>query len=109
MKHLKTCIVISLDGFIARKDGDLNWMPGNIKKEISATYEVPAVFIAGVNTYNMIFRNWGGWPYKSKKTFVVSHYDTNVTRKENVTFLTDMPLRVIKVEKITGTAPLCLT
>ena len=95
MKHLKTCIVISLDGFIARKDGDLNWMPGNIKKEISATYEVPSVFIAGVNTYNMIFRNWGGWPYKSKKTFVVSHYDTNVTRKDNVTFLTDMPLRAV--------------
>ena len=95
MKHLKTCIVISLDGFIARKDGDLNWMPGNIKKEISAAYEIPSVFIAGVNTYNMIFRNWGGWPYKSKKTFVVSHYDTNVTRKDNVTFLTDIPLRAI--------------
>lgn len=55
----------------------------------------PRIFLAGVNTYNMIFKRWGGWPYKSKKTFVVSHYDTNVTKKENVTFLTDMPLRAV--------------
>ena len=27
MKHLKTCIAVSLDGFIARKDNDLDWMP----------------------------------------------------------------------------------
>lgn len=25
----------------------------------------------------------------------MSHYDTNVTEKENVTFLTDMPLRAV--------------
>ena len=95
MKHLKTCIAVSLDGFIARKDNDLDWMPENVKKEISAAYEQPGIFLAGVNTYNMIFKRWGGWPYKSKKTFVVSHYDTNVTKKENVTFLTDIPLRAI--------------
>ena len=95
MKHLKTCIAVSLDGFIARKDNDLDWMPEIVKKEISAAYEQPGIFLAGVNTYNMIFKRWGGWPYKSKKTFVVSHYDTNVTKKENVTFLTDIPLRAI--------------
>ena len=96
MKHLKTCIAVSLDGFIATKDNELDWMPENVRKEISAAYEQPGVLLAGVNTYNMIFEHWGGWPYKSKKTFVVSHYDTNVTRKDNVTFLTDMPLRVIR-------------
>ena len=95
MKYLKTCIAVSLDGFIARKDGDLDWMPDNIRRAILATYETPGIFLMGVNTYNMIFRHWGGWPYKSKKTFVVSHYDTNVTREDDVTFLTDMPLRAI--------------
>lgn len=95
MTQLKACIAVSLDGFIARKDNDLDWMPENVGKEISATYELPGVLLAGVNTYNMIFERWGGWPYKSKKTFVVSHYDTNVTREDDVTFLTDMPLRVI--------------
>ena len=65
-------------------------MPENVGKEISTTHEQSGVLLAGVNTYNMIFERWGGWPYKSKKTFVVSHYDTNVTEKENVTFLTDI-------------------
>jgi len=89
MKHLKTCIAVSLDGFIATKDNELDWMPENVKLEISATYEQSDVLLAGVNTYSYIFEHWGGWPYKSKKTFVVSHYDTNVT------FLTDMPLRAV--------------
>ncbi len=95
MKHLKTCIAVSLDGFIARKGNDLDWMPESVKQEILATNELPGVLLAGVNTYNMIFERWGGWPYKSQKTFVVSHYDTNVTREDDVTFLTDMPLRAI--------------
>lgn len=95
MKQLKTCIALSLDGFIASKDESLDWMPESVRKEISAAHEQPDVLLAGVNTYNMIFEHWGGWPYKSKKTFVVSHYDTNITREDNVIFLTDMPLRAI--------------
>ena len=95
MKQLKAGIAVSLDGFIARKDNDLDWMPESVGKEISAMHELPGVLLAGLNTYNMIFERWGGWPYKSKKTFVVSHYDTNVTEKKNVTFLTDMPLRAV--------------
>ena len=81
MKHLKTFIAVSLDGFIATKDNELDWMPENVKKEISATYEQSGVLLTGVNTYTYIFEHWGGWPYKSKKTFVVSHYDTNVTER----------------------------
>lgn len=95
MKQLKTCITLSLDGFIASKDESLDWMPESVRKEISATHEQPGVLLAGVNTYNMIFEHWGGWTHKSKKTFVVSHYDTNVTREDNVIFLTDMPLRAV--------------
>lgn len=66
MKHLKTCIAVSLDGFIATKDNELDWMPENVKLEISATYEQSDVLLAGVNTYSYIFEHWGGWPYKSK-------------------------------------------
>lgn len=32
---------------------------------------------------------------QKQKNFVVSHYDTNVSEKENVSFLTDMPLRAV--------------
>ena len=47
----------------------------------------------GANTYNYIFEHWGGWPYKSKRSFVVSHYDTNVTPDCGVEFLTEEPLQ----------------
>ena len=58
MKHLKTCIAVSLDGFIATKDNELDWMPENVRKEISAAYEQPGVLLAGVNTYTYIFEHW---------------------------------------------------
>lgn len=54
MKHLKTCIAVSLDGFIATKDNELDWMPENVKKEISEAYEQPGVLLAGVNTYTYL-------------------------------------------------------
>ena len=49
----------------------------------------------GANTYNYIFEHWGGWPHKSKRSFVVSHYDTNVTPDCGVEFLTEEPLQKV--------------
>ena len=42
----------------------------------------------GANTYNYIFEHWGGWPHKSKRSFVMSHYDTNVTPDCGVDIMT---------------------
>lgn len=95
MKQIKANIAVSLDGFIATRDNELDWIPQNVRALLSKEYEAAHNLIMGANTYTYIFEHWGGWPYKGKKTFVVSHYDTNVTEKENVTFLTDMPLRAV--------------
>ena len=95
MKQIKANIAVSLDGFIATQDNELDWMPQNVRALLNKEYETAHTLLLGANTYTYIFEHWGGWPYKSKKTFVVSHYDTNVTEKENVTFLTDMPLRAV--------------
>lgn len=95
MKQIKANIAVSLDGFIATRDNELDWIPQNVRALLSKEYEAAHNLIMGANTYTYIFEHWGGWPYKSKKSFVVSHYDTNVTEKENVTFLTDMPLRAV--------------
>lgn len=95
MKQIKANIAVSLDGFIATRDNELDWIPKNVRALLSKEYEAAHNLIMGANTYTYIFEHWGGWPYNSKKTFVVSHYDTNVTEKENVTFLTDMPLRAV--------------
>lgn len=95
MKQIKANIAVSLDGFIATRDNELDWIPQNVRALLSKEYETAPNLLMGANTYTYIFEHWGGWPYKSKKTFVVSHYDTNVTEKENVTFLTDMPLQAV--------------
>ena len=95
MKQIKANIAVSLDGFIATPDNELDWIPQNVRALLSKEYEAAHNLLMGTNTYTYIFEHWGGWPYKSKKTFVASHYDTNVTEKENVTFLTDMPLRAV--------------
>lgn len=67
MKHLKTCIAVSLDGFIATKDNELDWMPKNVKKEISVAYEQSGVLLTGVNTYTYILNIGADGRTKAKK------------------------------------------
>lgn len=100
MKHLKACIAVSLDGFIAYKDGELDWMPGSVKVEIVKEIQSAKTLITGVNTYNYIFEHFGGWPYKDYQTFVVSHHDTNMSAKNSVVFLTESPMDSIQQMKI---------
>ena len=98
MKQIKANIAVSLDGFIATRDNELDWIPQNVRALLSKEYEAAHNLIMGTNTYTYIFEHWGGWPYKSKKTFVVSHYDANVTKDYGVEFLTDTAL--CKVHKM---------
>ena len=61
------------------------------KKEKEIRHDVMAhIYAFGVD---YIFEHWGGWPHKSKRSFVVSHYDTNVTPDCGVEFLTEEPLQ----------------
>lgn len=98
MKQIKANVAVSLDGFIATLDNELDWMPENVNTLLSKEYQVAPILLMGANTYSYIFEHWGGWPYKSKQSFVVSHYDTNVTKDCRVEFLIDTPLR--KVHKM---------
>ncbi|HJH70414.1 MAG TPA: dihydrofolate reductase family protein [Bacteroidaceae bacterium] len=88
MKQIKAHIAVSLDGFIATSDNELEWLPNDIKATLFKQYIIADALIMGANTYHYIFEHWGGWPYKDKQTFVVSHYNTNVTPNCGVKFLT---------------------
>ena len=79
MKQIKAHIAVSLDGHTATLDQELDWLPDEVKTIIGKHYMVVDSLLMGANTYNYIFEHWGGWPHKSKRSFVVSHYDTNVT------------------------------
>ena len=93
MKQIKAHIAVSLDGHTATLDKELDWLPREIKNIIGKQYLEANCLLMGANTYNYIFEHWGGWPHKSKRSFVVSHYDTNVTPDCGVEFLPEEPLQ----------------
>lgn len=93
MKQIKAHIAVSLDGHTATLDQELDWLPDEVKTIIGKHYMVVDSLLMGANTYNYIFEHWGGWPHKSRRSFVVSHYDTNVTPDCGVEFLTEEPLQ----------------
>lgn len=93
MKQIKAHIAVSLDGHTATLDQELDWLPDEVKTIVGKYYLDADCLLMGANTYNYIFEHWGGWPHKSKRSFVVSHYDTNVTPDCGVEFLTEEPLQ----------------
>lgn len=93
MSEIKAHVAISLDGYIAYTDGETNWIPGELAKEMSGIYIASELLLVGSNTYNAIFEQSGYWPYKN--TYVVSHYDSSALASENLQFLFDDPMNRI--------------
>lgn len=103
MEQIKAHIAVSLDGHTATPDYELDWMPREVKELAAREHAAASCLLMGANTYNYIFEHWGGWPHKSKRSFVVSHYDTNVTPDCGVEFLTEEPLqRVYELKQETA-------
>lgn len=96
MAKLKAQMAVTLDGFIARKDGEIDWIPQEVKDAIGKVYSSAETLISGSNTYNYIFERWGGWPYKSKQTFVVASTQRDIIKEDSLTWLTDYPFDSIQ-------------
>ena len=71
------------------------WLPDEVKAIVGKHCLEADCLLMGANTYTYIFEHWGGWPYKSQRSFVVSHHDTNLTPDCGVEFLTEEPLRKV--------------
>lgn len=83
----------SLDGFIARKDGSVDWMntsdafEGGVKMEsaaMAAFLKTIDCYVMGARTYELAldFENKGfGWAYGATPTFILTHRDLPRTRK----------------------------
>lgn len=91
-------IATSLDGYIARKDGEIDWLLGDgSESQVDNGYkqffdEVDTV-IMGNTTYKQIL-SWGDYPYKGTKGYV---YTTKVGKNtEDVTFTSESPTDLIK-------------
>ena len=66
-------VASSIDGYIAREDGDVSWLDElGISPEESGYYEFLSTvdgIVMGRNTYDMIL-SFGSWPYGEKPTWV---------------------------------------
>jgi dihydrofolate reductase len=77
---MKTSVYIatSLDGFIARENGDLDWLPaiedpetGGEDYGYNAFMESVDVLVMGRNSYEIV-RSFEPWPYGDKRVIVLS-------------------------------------
>ena len=64
-------IATSLDGCIARENGDIDWLPQLSDSGYDDFYKSIDTVIMGKKTYDQILA-FGAYPYKEKKSFVFS-------------------------------------
>src|SRR6202008_1762784 len=89
----------SLDGFIARKDGDIEWLVKYQNQEVADSYaefikKIDAILI-GRGTYEKVL-SFPSWPY-DKKVFLLSNTIKEIpgTLKEKVTLLAMKPKELL--------------
>lgn len=85
-------MVTSLDGFIAKRDGDISWMQSTdyYEEGIVLTEAYIADFLKSIDCYVMGSRTYEhalelGWPYGNVATIVLTNRNLK-TDKENVEF-----------------------
>jgi dihydrofolate reductase len=76
-------IATSLDGFIARENGDLDWLPGGGDAKAGEDYGYKAfmntvdVLVMGRNTYEKVL-TFGEWPYGDKRVVVLTSRELHI-------------------------------
>jgi len=81
MSELVLYIAQSLDGYIARKNGSLDWLHDFDDESTAQRYdrfiETVGVIIIGYSTYQKLIEelNTDQWPYSDKQVYVFSHHN----------------------------------
>lgn len=107
MRKLKLYIAASLDGFIAGKDGGLEWLyevpnPESIDHGYHDFYNSIDTIVMGMNTYSAIANFGLDWSYAGKRCFVFTS-KTGLEPDGNVTFVsTDATEFVDALKKQSG-------
>ena len=101
MKKVVLYIAMSLDGYIADKEGKVDWLKGqNGNEDMIDTYsdfikEVDTV-VMGWNTYRQIITELSPnqWVYSDLTTYVITHRQLPPT--ENIKFIQENPCDLVK-------------
>ena len=103
-------IATSLDGFIARKNGSLDWLPGSDGESrgdedygYHAFMDSVDVLVMGRNTYELVL-SFGEWSYGDKKVIVLSHSLTELspTLPDTVELLSCSPQELVAQLQTSG-------
>jgi len=82
-----------MDGYIAKEDGSVNWLPENTDSGYDQFYNSIDTVLMGKKTYEQIL-TFGKFPYKDKTSYVFTRNPNQKKKDENVEF-------VSKVEEFT--------
>lgn len=101
MKKVILFIAMSLDGYIAKRDGCVDWLQGQeLHKDDMKSYEsfiknIDTV-VLGWNTYEQVRYELSPdeWMYKDLKSYVMTHRE--VTDSENISFINQDVCEFIK-------------
>lgn len=87
MTKILLYIASSLDGYIARADGSVDWLPESSESSYDAFYKSIDTVIMGKTTFDQVLM-FGEYPYKNKKSFVFTR--TSKNNNEDVQFVSDV-------------------
>lgn len=89
--RIKLYIATSLDGFIAREDGSIDWLTeyensSETDYGYSEFYASIGTVLMGRKTYEQVL-GFGDWPYGKKKSYVFTRQKEPLRRENNVEFI----------------------
>lgn len=103
---MKTTVYIatSMDGFIAREDGGLDWLSGHAEESAAggedygykAFMATVDALVMGRNTYETVL-SFGGWPYEDKAVIVLSSRNLEIPERlaGTVTAMSGTPQEIV--------------
>jgi len=101
MKKIILFIASSLDGYVARENGDIDWLPRNTASGYDEFYKSIDTVIMGKKTYDQIL-TFGDYPYKDKKSYVFTR-NNDLSKDENTEFVHDVDKLVKDIISNSGT------
>lgn len=93
MRKVKLFIATSLDGYIARADGDIDWLFTDADYNYSAFYDSVDTVVMGRKTYDLAL-SFGEYPYTGKAAFVFSR--TRSGADDHATFVSGAPAALVE-------------
>jgi dihydrofolate reductase len=97
----KLFIATSLDGFIAREDGSVDWLdnlpnPRKIDHGYSAFYASVDRVLMGRKTYEEVLGFGLGWPYADRETHIITSRESYPLKTPKTSLLTTLDHRALE-------------